>query len=83
MDLRTVTCSKKIDISTTSFYEVKYRLGYKGKPLTIEMFNEIEKVVEGIRKCGLPVTARCVSQYLENEAMKKMPVKKGNLKGNK
>lgn len=50
VDLRDVTCWKKLDVSSSSYQEIKYRLGYKGQPMTIEKFNEIEKIVENIRK---------------------------------
>lgn len=63
IDLRARTCSEKLGISTTSFQEIKYRLGYRGKPMTLEIFSEIEKVVEDIRKHNVPVTAWYINQY--------------------
>ena len=43
-------CARKLGISITSFNEIKYRLGYKGQKITLEMFNEIEMIVEDIKK---------------------------------
>lgn len=48
-DFRAEECAKKLKISVTSFQEIKYRLGYKGK-ITLEIFNEIEEIAEDIKK---------------------------------
>ena len=46
-------CAEKLGISITSFQEIKYRLGYKGQKITLEKFDEIEKIVDDIkRRCN-------------------------------
>ena len=65
VDLSTRACWEKLDISSTSFQEIKYRLGYKGKPMTIEMFEEIEEIVEEIRNRDVPVTTWYIIRYFE------------------
>ena len=42
-------CWGKLGVSSTSFQEIRYRLGYKGI-VSQEEFNEIEKIVEDIKK---------------------------------
>jgi hypothetical protein len=64
IDLRTKTCCQKLNISTSSFQEIKYRLGYREK-ITIEQFNEIEKIVEDIKNRYIQVTMATVNRYWE------------------
>lgn len=63
VDLRDVTCWKKLDVSSSSYQEIKYRLGYKGKQMTIERFNEIEEIVEAIRDRYGKVTLGNINRY--------------------
>lgn len=63
VDLSINACSQKLELSTTSFQEIKYRLGYKGKPITLEMFDEIEEIVEDIRYRCEKVTVASINWY--------------------
>ena len=64
VDLRDATNWRKLCISSTSYQEIKNRLGFKGR-ITLEQFNEIEKVDEDIKsRCG-QVTTYTVNRYWE------------------
>ncbi len=63
IDLSSRACWEKLDISSTSFQEIKYRLGYKGKDVTLEMFEEIEEIVEDIRDRYEKVTVVSINRY--------------------
>ena len=56
-------CWEKLEISNTSFQEIRYRLGYKGKKINIEQFNEIEKVVEDIKSQYGRVALSDINRY--------------------
>ena len=51
-------------ISIDAFQEIKYRLGYREK-ITIEQFNEIEKVAEDVKRRYNQVTMSTVNRYWE------------------
>jgi hypothetical protein len=63
VDLRDVTCWEKLDVSSSTYQEIKYRLGYKGKRMTIDMFNEIEEIVVSIRCRYGKVTLGTINRY--------------------
>lgn len=65
IDLRSNACWKRLGISSSSFFEIKFRLGYKGKHMTIGMLNEIEEIVKDIRKRDVPVTTWYIIRYFE------------------
>ena len=64
-ELTSKSCCEKLGISITSFYEIKYRLGYKGKENTLEQFNEVKKIVDDIKKRCDKVALSNINWYWE------------------
>ena len=64
IDLSTNACCDKLNISNSTFYEIKYRLGYRNK-INLEQFNEIEKVVLDIRRRYGMVALGTINRYWE------------------
>ena len=64
LDLRSSACWNKLGISSSSFYEIKYRLGYRDK-ITLEQFNDIERTVEEIRRRYGMVVLGTINRYFE------------------
>jgi hypothetical protein len=64
VDLKDSSCWKKLDISSSAYQEIKHRLGFKGR-ITLDQFNEIEKVVDVVRKRYESVTLGTINIYWE------------------
>ena len=58
----TKSCCDRLKISNSTFYEIKYRLGFRNK-ISVEQFNEIEKVVIDIRRRYGMVALGTINRY--------------------